>query len=334
MRAVAAAGLFAIAVLATPAQAQEIFDEFLPAPGAGPGGVGNAEVLNQAAGRYPIVNRPSLPLGQLQKAWNDATPAPGQIGPGVLRVPYRPNRAIVVRTREFMTTVVYLSPWETIDNWYLGDDIAFKASFNPARPNVIRVRPVYAGADTDLVAITASGRVVTFYLRSEGFNTPEVTDLTVFVDMPALPSPAELVEVAQLEPPPPVTPSGAAPDYLRRIPFDINELRFGDYRIRVARSEDRQIAPERVFHDGLYTYIDFGDKADVMVRPVVHQVIDEIDTPVNTNTAGPEGNILVVQAVGNFTLRAGAQVVCIDFVDRGDGTVLTAGRRGANGDAR
>ena len=75
--------------------------------------------------------------------------------------------------------------------------------------------------------------------------------------------------------------------------------------------EDAEIAPERVFHDGVFTYLDFGDDADSVRRPVVHLIIDEIDTLVNTRSAGPTNNVTVVEAVGDLTLRNGQKIVCI-----------------------
>lgn len=312
-----------------PGAAPALLDEFAPAAEAAepPAGARNPAVRAQAGGNYPGLDRMPAPVGQIQEAWNEARPAPGQHTPGVLRVTHRDDRVIAIRTRDYMVTVIYLSPWEQIRDYYLGDNRVFRVEYDPRRPNVVRVHHANPGADSNLTLITASGRVISFYLRSEGWNTGSVTDLTVFVDTPSRPAAAQIWRGADPLPgakPAAANPAAAPPvkaaarperpDYLRAIPFDINKLRFGDYELRAPRTQDAEIAPARVFHDGTFTFLDFGEKADRIERPVVHQVVDRVDTPVNTRTEGPEGNIMVVEAIGDFTLRAGEKVVCVDYV--------------------
>jgi hypothetical protein len=40
-------------------------------------------------------------------------------------------------------------------------------------------------------------------------------------------------------------------------------------------------------------------------------LVDGVDTMVNTRTAGLRGNILIAEAVGDFTLRNGNRIVCV-----------------------
>jgi len=109
------------------------------------------------------------------------------------------------------------------------------------------------------------------------------------------------------------------PEWLREIPFDMSQLRFNDYQVRVQEGEEAAgIAPVRVFHDGVFTYLDFGEgdggRSDRMLKPVIRQVIDEIDTKVNIRVTGPTDNIFVIEAIGDFTLRNGSRVVCVDYI--------------------
>lgn len=107
-----------------------------------------------------------------------------------------------------------------------------------------------------------------------------------------------------------------ATDWLRDIPFDINKLRFDEYRMEKGGAKDSdKIAPDRVFHDGVFTYLYYArGRMDVVHRPVVHLVIDQVDNPVNTRTGGPHGNIIVVEAVGDMTLRNGERVICLRYL--------------------
>jgi type IV secretory pathway VirB9-like protein len=74
---------------------------------------------------------------------------------------------------------------------------------------------------------------------------------------------------------------------------------------------DRTIAPDYVYSDGVFTYFHFGTRAREIDLPVVFRVVDGVETRVNTRTAGRFGEVLIAEARGDFTLRAGARAVCI-----------------------
>jgi hypothetical protein len=44
---------------------------------------------------------------------------------------------------------------------------------------------------------------------------------------------------------------------------------------------------------------------------VVFQLIDGVETMVNTRTAGPKGNMIVAEAIGDFVLRNGRRIICV-----------------------
>lgn len=264
----------------------------------------------QALGLYPVMERNSiLPLGSLQRAWDAPFSSAGQATPGVMRYVWRPDFIMAVRTREFMVTTVHLPTWESITDIIVGDPVVFEAT--RVRANILAFRPNHAGADTNITVIGVSGNVYSFYVRSEGWNSDQVTDLTVYVS-------ANRVDPTQGTAPSNNPMMGGVsalnnlnlPDYLRQIIFRPDQLRF-NLRILAPTPEDVEIAPERVFTDGVWTYFDFGSRADIMRRPVIYLVQDGVDTLVNTRTAGPQGNVLIAEAVGNFTLRNGKRVVCV-----------------------
>ncbi len=218
-----------------------------------------------------------------------------------------------------MVTTLLLPSWERINEYYLGDSVVFEAK--KIRSNIVAVRSRNAGADSNLTVLGASGNVYNFYLRSETWNSTQVTDLTVYVDAtrgdvvdgaaawggqgPL----AETVSTGGTESSGAGMPQGM-PDYLRRLVFRPEELRF-DMKMYARREVDAQIAPEHVFEDGVFTYFDFGEQSDSIPRPVVHQLVDGVDTVVNTRTSGPRGNVLIAEGVGDFTLRNGSRIVCV-----------------------
>lgn len=280
--------------------------------------------MDQSDGKYPVMERSaSYSLGALQKAWDSPYASAGQFTPGVMRYVWRPDYVMAVRTREYMVTTLQLPAWEQITNIIVGDPVVFDAK--RIKQNMMAIRPTHAGADTNITAIGGSGNVYSFYIRSEGWNSDQVTDITVYVDAnrPATVSGGATVNdvINASMDSATVNASGAKPsaamppDYLREIAFKPENLKF-DMRILAPTMDDADIAPERVFNDGIWTYFDFGKKADYVRRPVIYQVVDGVDTMVNTRTAGPAGNILIAETVGDFTLRNGNRVVCVHRMDR------------------
>ena len=93
--------------------------------------------------------------------------------------------------------------------------------------------------------------------------------------------------------------------------IDPSEFRF-DLDIFVPNPDDYVIAPERVWRDRIFTYIDFGDKVISMTqRPVVSLLVEGGESPVGFRTDGEDGRLLIVEAVGDMVLRSGQRIVCI-----------------------
>ena len=277
------------------------------------------DLNSMASGQFPEMERSStLPIGAIQNSWNKPFASSGQTSPGIMRYVWRPDFVMPIRTREFMTTTIELPAWEKIDRIILGDTMVFEAT--RVKENIIVVRPSHSGADTNMTMIGVSGNLYNFYLRSEGWNSSQITDLAVYVTA-GKPGLANLVASSDAalsahgQKPGKIESSEDAPqDYLREIAFDPANIQF-NMRVFAKTPADIDIAPLRVFSDGVWTYFDYGDKADTQRRPVVFQMIDGVETMVNTRTAGPKGNMLVAEAVGDFVLRNGRRVICVYRAD-------------------
>lgn len=304
---------------AQPAQQPQAGGNLFAAPQGG-AAAGGGEFVSQteqdlnamAAGEFPEMERSStLPIGAIQNSWNKPFASSGQTSPGVMRYVWRPDFVMPIRTREFMTTTIELPAWEKIDRIILGDTMVFEAT--RVKDHIVVVRPSHSGADTNMTMIGASGNLYNFYLRSEGWNSTRITDLAVYVTA-GKPGLARLEERADsragMTGEEAGTDEEAPEDYLREIAFDPANIQF-NMRVLAKTPADIDIAPLRVFSDGVWTYFDYGDKADTQRRPVVFQLIDGVETMVNTRTAGPRGNMIVAEAVGDFVLRNGRRVICV-----------------------
>lgn len=308
------------------------------------GGIQNNAVRqsqNQAEGNYGGMNRNmgSVPLGMVQNAWDSprANMAQGQIAPGVVRFQWSPPLVMQLHLRDFMVTTVIFPKWEQITELFVGDRQSVTGKLT--KPNIIMFQNKENGIDTTATAIAKSGNVYQFYLRAEGTNTKKITDVTAFVDVPN-PNPnlgemgvvnngnfnegtgqtnsiagGESLGQPQLGPTIPGAPGPNSqdpavtnPDMI--VPRDkmVFNMRLYD---RKGHPEDMEIAPEFVYTDGVWTYFNFGSKSRTIDRPVVRRVIDGVETTVNSRTEGPNGEILVAEALGDFTLRNGSRVICV-----------------------
>jgi hypothetical protein len=102
-----------------------------------------------------------------------------------------------------------------------------------------------------------------------------------------------------------------ADTWLEEIPVDPEKFRF-DLEIYVPNPQDAEIAPERVWRDDIFTYIDLGKKAlNMTQRPIVNLLVQGSEVPVGFRTKGPHGRLIVVEAIGEMVLRNGARIVCI-----------------------
>jgi ComB9 competence protein len=285
--------------------------------------VANESVESMAKGDYPEMKREGL-VGAIQRAW-DGSPATA----GVFVARYAADQVIKVRLREFMTTTIVLPEAEAIATVVLGDSHGFKAV--KTQRNILIASASITGADTSLTVIGESGRIYAFYVRAEGYNSPNIPDLTVFVkaDMaPASasgPGPSDQADANATKPIPArqaasTLPGLEARDFLSEIPFDPARLRF-DFTM----SGDKSIAPDRVYSDGIFTYFDYGRRWNESDLPAVYRVVDGVDTPVNTRS---KGSLLIAESAGAFTLRNGQRVVCVRPEGHvPDGSYLPAERR-------
>ncbi len=250
------------------------------------------DVENQVKGHYPDLERKeSLPLGAIQHAWDHA-----KEGAGVYNVTYTGSEIVKLRCREMMTTCIILPSWERIEKFTLGDISSFKVE-NP-RANILTIQPQeFTGLDSNLVVIGASGKVYSFYLRSEGYNTNHVPDLVVYIRVSKPATLASSIESNQ------TIGNKQKDDYLEEVTFDPSQLNFN-----FTMAGDREIAPHRVYSDGIRTWFDYGEEIKKKSLPAIYAVIDGVDTPINVSR---EGTKIVAQHSGSFTLRNGQKVVCV-----------------------
>ncbi|MBQ6027680.1 MAG: TrbG/VirB9 family P-type conjugative transfer protein [Alphaproteobacteria bacterium] len=263
----------------------------------------------------------------VQAAWDNpnANMTSGSLKPGYAQLAWEPGTVLPVKLRNGMVTMVNLPKGEQIEDAVVGNEGFFQINGNQGgRTLYITPAPDNMGSDTNLIVTGKSGNVYTFYLRSEPSNASEITYSQVDV---VLDGGARLPMAGAA-----TAPSGGAMnsifkntntkstsigvdgedyDWIKTMKIDPSEFRF-DLDIFVPNPDDYVIAPERVWRDRVFTYIDFGDKVISMTqRPVVSLLVEGGESPVGFRTDGQDGRLLIVEAVGDMVLRSGQRIVCI-----------------------
>ena len=290
--------------------------------------------VNHEQGNYPAMNTFGS-LGMFQEAWQDPMQnlGEGQIKPAYSKYYWSPDMVLPVRLREGMITLINFPEWEYIEQVFSGNQNAVKGQIN--QPNSVMLYPDnganYIGVDTNVVVVGRSGNKYVFYVRNEGFNTERITNSIIDIDVvdhgdTSGGGPRGITPIAGRGSH--VNASGYGPgsaksvdatftrrflkeDWLKSIPMDAEKFRF-DVEIYVPNPDDVIIAPERVWHDDIFTYIDLGEKAINMVqRPIVTMIIERSETPVGFRTKGPNNRLIIVEGVGDMVMRSGKRMVCL-----------------------
>jgi len=257
-----------------------------------------------------------LVLDQVQAAFDNSSPSEG-----VRRFQYSEAHVMKINLRRHIVTRIKLP--EIVDEAALGDATLFGVRHEHG-DSYVDVWPVVAGVDSNLIVQDTHGRIFTFYVRALPVDSTTVPDLTVLVsEVGPYASPLSLKpdqKVENLENPEaekdaqsvvsgPISDgrgeSGAFPtDFVDGIPFDAAKV---NYEFKMYG--DRSIAPDRVFTDGVWTYLYYDPERFHQVDlPVPFRLVDGIDTPVNYRIGK---SLIAVEAVGEFSLINGHRIVCV-----------------------
>lgn len=287
---------------------------------------------DQAQGNYAATNLNYLgsgSLGMMQSAWKDPLQhmGEGQSKPGYSKYYWTPELVLPVRLREGMYTLINFPSWEMIESVYLGDQDSFDARIQG--PSSLMVYPQVAkfvGVDTNMIVFGRSGNKYVFYVQSETVNTDRITnaiiDIEVVKKSGAAGGQGYAAGSGGATGPRDYSQDGMSvdstytrdlqkEDWIEKIPVDPTKFRF-DIEVYVPNPDDIIIAPERVWRDNIFTYIDLGEKALTAVqRPIVTLIVERSETPVGFRSAGPNNRLIIVEGMGDMVLRSGKRLVCL-----------------------
>lgn len=266
-------------------------------------------------------------LGMTQAAWLDPLQhlGEGQTKPAYSKYYWSPDLILPIRVREGMITMLNFPEWELIEDIFLGDSATFDGQISG--PSTLLLYPkkgANIGVDTNIIVFGRSGNRYVFYIRSEGVNAERLTNAIIDIDVVEDYVPEEYRKTST----PYSSGSGTGfksgggnisthtrrfqkSDWLKSVPVDPSDFKF-DLEVYVPNPDDVVIAPERVWRDNIFTYIDLGKKSLNMVqRPVVSMIVERVEVPVGFRTKGQDNRLIVVEGIGDMVLRNGKRIICI-----------------------
>ena len=260
-----------------------------------------------------------------QAAWDNpnANMAAGSTKPGYANLAWSTGTVLPIKTRAGMATLVTLPNGEKISDVVMGNEELFSIDTKPGQQTMY-ISPASGnhGNDTNMIVTGQSGNKYIFYLRAYPINSSEITYSQVDISLgqnSSVPTTATAAPSGAMgsvfnksaKAPSTVGVDGEDYGWIKTMKIDPSEFRF-DLDIFVPNPDDYVIAPERVWRDRIFTYIDFGDKVISMTqRPVVSLLVEGGESPVGFRTDGEDGRLLIVEAVGDMVLRSGQRIVCI-----------------------
>ncbi len=304
-----------------------------------------SDAIAQTNGDFEAVNPSYLnSLGMQQKAWNDPMShlGEGQSKPGYSKYTWTPDVILPVRLREGMMTLINLPTWELIEKVHIGSPESFGGEIAAPNSLLLYADPSFIGVDSNMIVFGRSGNRYVFYLRSETYNTEKITQSVVDIVVGPRYTPSEhggrlgtsngitnpaasrgslsgrgapgwaIGRSGGQNPQFGINTASTGPkNWLQSIPVDPESLRF-DVDIYIPNPSDVDIAPDNVWRDNIFTYIDLGPKALTMTqRPVVNLLVQETEVPVGFRTSGPNSRLIVVEAIGDLVLRNGKKLICL-----------------------
>lgn len=280
---------------------------------------GGGAQTNARAGNQPPVPEltPYVNLQDEHEAWRQPVAAPGQVAPGVRLIRMRDNMIGVIHTRAYKKTLIRLPACEEVTIATPGESSGFVATV-PAIANggaahakslgiplnEVEVSTKISGSDTSLHIRTRSGRLYAFQVFAEPLDYGSVSDLTVLVEHDGACAPVDGGRQG--------AQSSSPTDFVRSIPFDAKRLRFDAYKAYGASPAVAWLAPDQIAYDGVWLFLNYGRRADLISKPVAMNVVEGVPSPAQQEWVGQENEMLVVKSPGAVVmLQSGNTWLCV-----------------------
>ena len=245
-------------------------------------------------------NKPVITdLNSVQKIFN-TSPATANIK----QCFYNSKTICKIRIRERMPAVIKTD--QEIQTIVLGDSNNFEAKIIDKSKKLLRVKAFIPGSDTNLILVDSNGNLISFYIRVDSVDSDIASDFVV--NITNINKHRKIQEKSiNLD-----SPIQKAAKKLNPYPYFRKPLvKVNDIDATYVVDGDNAVKPISIYDDGVWTYFKYSlyDLSDATILPVVYQVVDGYDTPVNTRILG--GSLVAESISKKWTIRAGDEHACV-----------------------
>jgi len=222
--------------------------------------------------------------------------------PRLRLVVYRPNTIIPIDTSVFINTQILFGKAESIVDIQNGDSAAWTYHMQPTIPNILTIKPIVMGSDTDLSVMTRDQekqiRIYRFHITSakQRVIDKEKQVYSIQFVYPDDQNRAVLSGIKQME----AHLSSVLENLANNSTLNWNYSFHGDERLK----------PLKVFDDGKFTYLQFSEN---QIIPAIFSVENANGTESVVNTRKKGSYVLVQEVPPQLTLRNGKDMVASVF---------------------
>lgn len=255
---------------------------------------------------------------------------------------YHNGETYKIRLRYAMTTS-FIFANDEVSHIILGDDVGFNAKLLGEKKhqisNIVLIKPLQIGIDSNLTIVGKSGKIYTFYIFSTHFTNRKNPAISVFISSNDYNNtPQNKIRQKNTK----QTKASSnhkkrrlsdfrGVDYQARVVDDGRFLKIGDevnhlyiqkskiirgykQKPRAFSSEAKKMMALEIFNDDDFTYFKFNRASAKSKFPTVYKVVDGYDNPVNSKVVG---DYLIAEDISDrWTLRMGDEYVCVSKVEQ------------------
>ncbi len=248
----------------------------------------------------------------------------------ILNIKYEQNKSYKIRTRQNIESLIVFHN-DVIAYSFLGNDKAFmKREFKVKKydfSNMLSIKPILIGVDTNLTVIGESGNIYNFHIYSTDFKNKKAPNALIFVSETL--NIIEKLEIRNIE----------KEDYERKNKTKIEKIKALEVELKILQKKEDEkylkigkgissikilrkdivsdfvqegeesLKSFKIFRDKKFTYFKYDAKEALTKFPNIYIVNDGYDSPTNTRVVG---NYIIVETIAeSFTLRLGDKYVCV-----------------------
>lgn len=234
-------------------------------------------------------------------------------------IKYEYSRTYTIRTRKGMESYIILDN-DPIAHMGGGNKEAFSIKkINNKKYNLnntLVIDPNYIGIDSNITVWGESGRVYSFYIYSTDYNSHEEPHMITFIS-----NTREKIGKLRIENLEKKEFENIKKDGIEKIENkEINVMIIGENieRLSIKLDEierkyeqegEEKLKALEIFNDDKWTYFKYDADNAKSKFPVIYEVIDGYDSPVNTKIVG---DYIIAESVHeSYTLRLGDKHVCV-----------------------